>query len=768
MEPANIKLNRRRKRPSPLTDENFRILFDNMTEGFSINEIVYDRTGKPSDFRILEINPAFERLTGLKRDVAIGRLASEVFPGLEPFWIQTVAQVVLTGEPTQFENYTETLGRYYRVYAYRPAPGQFAVIFTDITERKQVEDRLAYLASFPERNPNPIVEVDQEGKVHYSNPAASKLFPDLIAQGPAHPWLTDLDSIFRQFHLDHTEIITRDVCMGDRFYQQTLNYIRPDHLIRIYGLEITKRKKAEAALQESEQLLSRAQEISHLGSWELDLVKNRITWSDETYRIFGYQPQEFAATYEAFLDAVHPDDRAAVDAAYSGSIRDGRDFYEVEHRLVKRSTGEVRIVHEKCVHFRDESGNVIRSEGMVHDITEQKKSEEALRLSEEKYRTMVETAAEGIALVKPDGTFFYINQQMADMLGYPMKEVIGKTGTDFMYDNQQSLVQQLRNELHKGDILHGEFHFRRKDGSDLWSRYNASPIFNENGEHVSNLAMHTDITKHKRAEQALLQAYDELELRVQNRTRELQNALRNELETHDQLVQAEKFAAVGRLLASITHEINNPLQTIKNCLYLSQLDTIRGTPVYDALDTAVAETNRLSNLVAQLREIYRPPTHGLTRPVDLPALVSETQTLLAGYLLERHVTWQVMPPDINRLALCKVEGVPNQLKQVFLNICLNAIDAMEPAGGRLLIDFKFSQDDSQVGICFKDSGPGLPPEVKAKLFEPFTTTKEKGLGLGLVICYDIIQKHHGHIEVESEPGEGAAFIIWLPACREAH
>ena len=127
-----------------------------------------------------------------------------------------------------------------------------------------------------------------------------------------------------------------------------------------------------------------------------------------------------------------------------------------------------------------------------------------------------------------------------------------------------------------------------------------------------------------------------------------------------------------------------------------------------------------------------------------------------------------MPPDTNRLALCKVEGVPNQLKQVFLNICLNAIDAMEPAGGRLLIDFKFSQDDSQVGICFKDSGPGLPPEVKAKLFEPFTTTKEKGLGLGLVICYDIIQKHHGHIEVESEPGEGAAFIIWLPACREAH
>ena len=247
---------------------------------------------------------------------------------------------------------------------------------------------------------------------------------------------------------------------------------------------------------------------------------------------------------------------------------------------------------------------------------------------------------------------------------------------------------------------------------------------------------------------------------------ELQNSLRKELEMHDQLVQAEKFAVVGRLLASITHEINNPLQTIKNCLYLSQLDTLQGTPVYDALNVAVAETNRLSNLVAQLREIYRPPTKGLSRLVDLPSLVSETQTLLAGYLQDKHITWQVVPPDASLLAQYKVEGVPEQLKQVFLNICLNAIDAMEPAGGRLTIDFKFSTADNQVGICFRDTGPGLPPEVKAKLFEPFTTTKEKGLGLGLVICYDIIQKHHGRIEVESNPGEGAVFIVWLPASTE--
>jgi PAS domain S-box-containing protein len=138
------------------------------------------------------------------------------------------------------------------------------------------------------------------------------------------------------------------------------------------------RSRSELALRESEERLKRSQEIAHLGSWELDLVQNRLTWSDEVYRIFGLKPQEFGATYEAFLARVHPDDRAAVDAAYSGSLRENRDSYEIEHRLVRRSTGEIRIVHEKCEHFRDASGRIVRSVGMVHDITERKRAEEQL------------------------------------------------------------------------------------------------------------------------------------------------------------------------------------------------------------------------------------------------------------------------------------------------------------------------------------------------------------------------------------------------------
>lgn len=143
--------------------------------------------------------------------------------------------------------------------------------------------------------------------------------------------------------------------------------------------DITERKRTEEALRQSQQRMNRSQEIAHLGSWELDLVNNRLIWSDEVYRIFGLQPQEFDATYEAFLKAVHPDDRQAVNSAYSNSLREGRDTYEIEHRVVRKSNGEVRIVHEKCQHIRDDTGKIIRSVGMVHDITERRQSDEKIK-----------------------------------------------------------------------------------------------------------------------------------------------------------------------------------------------------------------------------------------------------------------------------------------------------------------------------------------------------------------------------------------------------
>ena len=148
--------------------------------------------------------------------------------------------------------------------------------------------------------------------------------------------------------------------------------------VRLTGVatDITARKQAEEAARRSTELLQRAQAIAHVGSWELDLIEDRLTWSDEVYRIFGLAPQEITATRAAFLERMHPDDRATVAAAYTRSLQENRDTYEIEHLIVCKNTGAIRVVQERCQHFRDATGKIIRSAGMVHDITERKVAEE--------------------------------------------------------------------------------------------------------------------------------------------------------------------------------------------------------------------------------------------------------------------------------------------------------------------------------------------------------------------------------------------------------
>ncbi len=179
----------------------------------------------------------------------------------------------------------------------------------------------------------------------------------------------------------------------------------------------------------SEALLARSQELAHLGSWELDLATNHLTWSNEVYRVFGCKPEEFAATLEAFLDFVHPDDRTAVDEAYSASVREGTHGYELEHRIIRKDSGAVRYVHEKCEHARNSAGTIIRSTGMVMDITERKQFEQKLLKINRKLEATSARAnamaaeAEMANLAKSE---FLAN--MSHEIRTPMNGVIGMVG----------------------------------------------------------------------------------------------------------------------------------------------------------------------------------------------------------------------------------------------------------------------------------------------------------------------------------------------------
>ena len=285
------------------------------------------------------------------------------------------------------------------------------------------------------------------------------------------------------------------------------------------------RVETERSLRDSEQRLARSQEIAHLGSWELDLVADQLTWSDEVYRIFGLQPQEFDATYEAFLEQVHPDDRAAVDAAYSGSIREGRDTYEIEHRVVRKDTGEVRIIHEKCEHFRDASGKVIRSVGMVHDVTEQKRAAEQIEM-------MARFPSENpspVLRIASDGTILYSNGPGLALL----EQWNRKVGEHVPPDWRRRVAQT----LDSGRNVVREI----KCGQRILSLVLAPVV---KGAYVNLYGR--DITKERKAELDLRRAHAELEKKVQQRTAELVQTVGLLREEAEHRMQAEEAVKAER------------------------------------------------------------------------------------------------------------------------------------------------------------------------------------------------------------------------------
>ncbi len=236
---------------------------------------------------------------------------------------------------------------------------------------------------------------------------------------------------------------------------------------------------------------------------------------------------------------------------------------------------------------------------------------------------------------------------------------------------------------------------------------------------------------------------------------------------HNELVQAEKFTAMGRMLASITHELNNPLQTIKNCLYLIQGDIPSKSQAIEFLNMASSETERISNLVAQLREIYRPHQEEKVELLLLTPIIEEVHSLLKAQLQHEHVTWIQKSPVGDDVSELRIRASADQIKQVFINICMNAIEAMQPSGGELRVDLVLVEDNPhEIGVKFQDLGQGIALDDQVKLFEPFYTTKSNGVGLGLAICYDIVKRHNGRIEITSKIGDGATFIVWLPLSTE--
>jgi PAS domain S-box-containing protein len=325
--------------------------------------------------------------------------------------------------------------------------------------------------------------------------------------------------------------------------------------------------------------------------------------------------------------------------------------------------------------------------------------------------------------ITPEGKIGDVNQASERVTGCTREELIG---TDFhsYFSDPEKARQGYHQAFETGNVHGYELEIRHKDGHTTPVLYNASVYRDETGKALGVFAVARDITDRKQFE--------------------------------TQLVQAEKHAVIGRMVGSITHEINNPLQTIKNCLYLIQQDVTIDSPIYEPLEMVTSETLRLTNLVGQLRELYRPKAGSIKQPQELLDILDEAHSLLIPHLNNARVEWA----PLTGLQRCYINCVRDQILEVFLNISMNAIEAMQAHGGTLFVNMNVSGE--WAAVIFKDSGPGISNDMMLHLFEPFMTTKASGLGLGLSITYGIVQRHGGQILVDNQPGQGASFTVLLP------
>jgi PAS domain S-box-containing protein len=354
----------------------------------------------------------------------------------------------------------------------------------------------------------------------------------------------------------------------------------------------------------------------------------------------------------------------------------------------------------------------------------------ALQASQARLRTIFDGAAMGIALADLEGRILESNPALQAMLGYSADELDGMTFSDLAHPEElaagleqfQALTTRTRQEVRLDQRC------IRKDGQTVWARFMIS-LVQSGQDPVYAIGLVEDITEQKQMQAALL--------------------------------NAEKLAIAGQLGASLAHEINNPLQSVIGCLGLADKNLAEGAAVSRYLRVAREELRRAAGIVAQFRDLHRISEPEEKKATDLNVLLEQVLLLCKKKCEECRiqVRWNAaddLPP---------VPLVSDRMRQVFLNLILNGLDAT-PAGGRLEVSTARTQpsDAAPAGVCisFTDSGSGIAPDELPHLFEPFYSTKPQGLGLGLYITHQIVEAHGGRIDVSSCLGQGTTFSVWLP------
>ncbi|HMK43069.1 MAG TPA: PAS domain-containing protein [Dissulfurispiraceae bacterium] len=555
-------------------------------------------------------------------------------------------------------------------------------------------------------------------------------------------------------------------------------------LAEAFNTMVTEMTQKTEALQLSEARYAKAEEIAHVGHWGLDLTTSAFSASDETYRILGATRETFVNNSEQFLTAVHPDERGRVGETLDRAIREGL-AYDLEHRIITPD-GAVRYVVQKAEMVRDENGTPIRVMGTLRDISRRKQDEIALRKSRDFYLVLFEEFPSLIWQSGTDGLFNFFNKTWLNFTGRSFDDEAGFGWTNGIpAQDRESFLQAYRDAFAARRPFEGEFRLRRSDGACRWVITVGRPFNDVDDAFSGYIGSCYDVTDRKALEEQL-----------HAEKRELEKAYDELKALQSQLLQQEKMSSIGQLAAGVAHEINNPIGFIisnlgslrKYAQRLTEFQRFQAAALEQAL-SGEAAAGSLVERVSEQRKMMKidyieadihtsidESLEGAERVKrivqDLKSFsrVDESESKMADINAGIESTLNIARNELKYKAkivkelgdIPHIRCNPGQLNQVFMNMLVNAAQAMTRPGEILIRTWA---DSGNISVLIADTGDGISPDKLSRIFEPFFTTKEvgKGTGLGLSIAYDIIKKHGGHIDVESRVGEGTSFTITVPA-----
>jgi PAS domain S-box-containing protein len=776
------------------SEESYQRLLESISDGILILD---------HKWRYILVNNAIEKMTGKSRSELLGKKIMDVFPGIEDSkFSKAFKKVIKTGRPAvATDSFTFEDGRkgWFEIHTY-PVPEGIFIIASDITMRKEAEENVKRKQQVTERLldslPHSAMLIRKDRKIIAANKMAREV--GAIVGGYCWQEFGKCQFIPEEFKLSidkHGKVpdgarcyfcdandalerkvpVSSEVNAWDRLWDT--NWVPLDEETYLhYAIDITERKRAEEALNNSHKDLDHAQAIAHIGSWRLNVQKNELAWSDESYRICGIT-KDTPLTYETFLSIVHPDDREYVDRMWNVALQG--EPYDIEHRILV--DGNVKWVRERAELEFDRDGRLIGGFGTCQDITDRKRVEDDLRELRRKNQMILDAAGEGIYGLDANGNTTFVNPAAAAMIGWKVKELIGKNQHDILHHTKSDGTPYPKDECPiYAAFKDGKVHqsddevFWRKDGSSFPVEYISTPIWDKDKKLIGSVVIFMDITKRKEAEDELEKHRNHLKEMVDERTRELKETymelnkeITEKLNYQAEAVRSAELASIGELAAGVAHEINNPINGIINCAQMLINKYKPESKDHKVADIIRKESDRIASIVASLLTLSRTDVKKKSL-VQVNDIMADIISLNGAQLRKDGITLEVdMPGD-----LPLINGNFNQLQQVFLNILSNAryaINEKYPGSNNnktIKIKGEKAAVDSKplVRLTFFDNGVGIPYDILNKIMSPFFTTKpaNQGTGLGLSISHGILNDHGGTIKIDSILGQLTKVTIDLP------